>query len=754
MADLTLFSKLALPLEHGTIRILGTCLLVYDEEYFTDEALSNDLREQLENDPTLSRIYVVAPRVSATEVVAQVRDGSSRLRPSQHENEEDPLLRIVILNSTGSEAATQLVEFVFAKKPETGNVQDQQNPLNSELVRGWLFDLFIRREAMVLAPSGVHFGKTSGKHSDRFLRTANVLTSSATCRLLAFFCLPWLPKRRFRQIYVDTSPLLSVGLALVEVSRIHGIPIESGKIRSFGSYGGMRGEFEFRQSDLLLVSASTSGGLVKQLIERGGDELATITLFYLQAKGWQRTSGVVLADLTYKKNALFGLPEVSSYEHGTCPLCDRGLLLAEFEGDQFLLQRRKTRRLKVTLASQSSSAREFFELATRNRAISVSLVGTGRSRYSDINFDVAKLVLCSAQLRGDVAFKLRRAVPAPLDLVVSNDCDVVQLSEWSSLDNRPAISVGTNFVSSATLAGVLPIHQAGVLVYFASLNGDLVARSINRSLRSIAPKGSISYLATLLISDSPEARRDLLSFLKYGDRGPNTFMFESVHDLLLTQRQERLPWDLERDHLARLDAVSGLPPELKSRLKFLRDNERATDNIFGPGQNGELKIDNDFVYLKTDVSRDQISQADIYAVVSNLLAACRNDNRDVASPVVRGQESLIWEQSVYGQVLLCPRNFKDFNDGVLHAAFIRSAKSSELRYDTDETLSEEMLEIALAEINGWKYGAGQALVEFAIAIATKRLSLKAKHMDELLKSIRSSPSVPGWISHLLLPENM
>lgn len=750
MADLVLFSKIAIQAADGAERILNTCLLVYDEENFTDEALSNDLREQLEIDPTLSRMYVVAPRVRGKEVIAQIREGSSQLRPSQHENEEDPLLRIVALNSTGIENPLELVEAFFSRKAQVTDLQYQEKPLNLDLVHGWLFNLFIQREAMVLAPSGVHFGKTSGKHSDRFLRTANVLTSSSACRLLAFFCLPKLPRRRFRQIFVDTSPILSVGLALVEVSRVHGLPIESGKIRSFGSYSGMRGDFDFRQSDLLLVSASTSGGLVKQLIDRGGDKQAIITLFYLQAKGWGRTLGSVLADLTHQKDALFGFPEVASYEHGNCPLCDQGLLLAEFEGDQFLLQRRKTRRLKVTLASQSPSARKFFELAARHRAISVSLVGTGRSRYSDVNFDVNLLVAHSTELQSELAFKLRRIVPSPLDLIVSNDCETEQLSMWSTVSNRPAFPVETAFVNSSDLSAVQPLIEGGVLVYFSELNGELEARAVNRSLRSIAPRGSIGYLATLLISDSPEARRDLMSFMKYGERGPNTFVFESVHDLLLTQRQERLPWDLERDHLARLEGKSELPNELKERLNFLRANDRAVDSIFGSGQNGHLRIDNDFIYLTTKLDKALISQADIYAIVSNLLAACRNENRDVGAPTARGKESHVWEQSVYGQVLLCPRNFKDFNDGVLHAAFLRAARSSELRYDTDETLSEEMLEIVLSEINGWRHGAGQALAEFVMAIATKRLSLKTKHAQELFRAIKSTPNVPSWISHLLL----
>lgn len=750
MSDLALFSKLAVSNQNGVERILNTCLLVYDEEHFTDEALSNDLREQLETDPTLSRIYVIAPRVQADEILQQIINGSALLRPSLHESDEDPLLRIVVLNKLENDATRQLTEYFFTQTENSCEIKPQQKNLAEELSRGWLFDLFQQSKAMVLAPSGVHFGKTSGKHSDRFLRAANVLLNSAACRLIAFFSLPLLPNRRLRQIYVDTSPLLSVGLAIVEIGRLHGISIDSGKVRSFGSYAGVSGDYDFRQSDLVLVSASTSGGLVKQLIDRGADTSAIITLFYLQAKGWPKTAGSILVDLTYKKTALCGFPEVKSYLHDKCPYCDQGLLLAEFEGDQFLLQKRKTRRLKIIKKSQSESAKYFFEMATRNQAISVSIVGTGRSRYSDINIDVNKLIIKNETLRNDLAFKLRRTVPTPLDIVITDDCSISELSTWSSKGSRISIQVDTNLIRSTTLDTVTPIQDGGVLVYFSSLNGDLSARSINRSLRSIAPRGSVGYLATLLISESPEARRDLLSFLKYGDRGPNTFVFDSVHDLLLSQRQERLPWDLERDHLSRLSQNLDLPIELKNRLSFLSTNTIAINGVFLIGQKGELDIDHDFVYLDTENDKNQISQADIYAIVSNLLTACRNDNREILAPVARGHEALIWEQSVYGQILLCPRNFKDFNDGVLHAAFLRAAKGSELRYDTDEKLSEELLEIVLAELAAWKYNNGQALAEFVLALATRRLSLKDKHLYELVNKIKQNSDIPEWIKFLLV----
>lgn len=749
MADLVLFTKVRELTTHLEEKILTACLLVYDQSHFSDERLSNDLREQLEVNPTLSRIYVVAPLIKHTELIERIQNGSAKLRVSDWSTDEGAFLRVISAERPIESAPIQLFEHFFEKNASSDQEVIRKTNLSSESCQGWLFDLFVKSKAMVLAPTGVHFGKTSGKHSDRFLRAANVLSNSACCRLIAFFCLPLIPAKKFRQLYVDTLPLIAVGFALAEVGRLHGLVIESGMIISFGSYSGASGNYEFRHSDLLLVSASTSGSLVNGLIEQGADKESVITLFYLHAKSFARTACKVLCDLTHDANRQFGYAETLSYKHSECPHCKQGLLLAEFEGDQFLLQRRKTQRLKITKASQAKSAREFFELACRNETISVLLVGPGRSKYSDIHIDANKLLETSDELRSKVTFSLRRSVPTPVDFVVSDDISIADLSTRTAQNGKLTIRETTPLLPSSALSTEPPVLEGGALVYFGALHNDLSARTINRALRIVLPRGSISYFVVVLIAESPEARRDLITFLKYGDRGPNTFVFESVYDVQLSQRQDRLSWDLERDFLARIVNDCSDSQELKQRLTYLRQNSRANNSIFLQGQNGELRINNDFVYLDTkERNRDLISQADVYAIVCNLLTACRNDNRDIAMPAPRGSEAIVWQNSVYGQILLCPRNFKDFNDGVLHAALLRGATPSELSYYTDEALSEEVLEVMVDEVKNWEKNSGQALAEFCLAVSTGRLRLKADHLEEFLVTLRDATYVPEWVKCL------
>jgi hypothetical protein len=746
MADLVLFTRISVPGigEENPGQVVSTCLFVYDEENFSDAALSNDIREQLELNPAIGRIYVLAPRVSSDEMLDQIRSGTSLIRTTQHEKPGEPILRIITA-SRESDKPLLLNEHHFLRD-EKGNLQGVRRDLGANLVQGWLFDLFLAHRGMVLAPPGVHFGKTSGKHSDRFLRTANVLLSSAICRTIAFFCLSHIPPRAFRQIYVDTAPLMSVGLALVELCRFFGLTVEGGRIRSFSSYSGLTPGLELRDSDLVLVSASTSGGLVDRLLEHGANQDSVLTLFYLQATNFGRTQGKIVCDLTHEQGSHYGFAKVISYEHRKCPLCAKGVLLAEFEGDQFLLERRKTRRLKPTVKSQHSSARELLELCARQGIISVALNSSGRSKYPEIHFDLVKLAGRTSEARDAIAFQLRRSTPIPLDFIVSDDSTPAGIATLTAVGTRAGVSPRVLHYTSNNLSGATPIPNAGVLVYFSVLDSDLAARSINRTLRSVAPQGTISYVAALLVSESPEARRDLLTFLRYGERGPRTFDFNPVFEIQLSQRNERSPWELEHELLARL-TPEGLPVELERRLQFLKNTAKSSADLFLPAQTGALKIGNNFVYLDTTLD-GEISQADVYAVVANLLAARRNDDRELEKPLPRGDDSQLWEASVYGQTLLCPRNFKDYNDGVLHSAFIRAARTSELRYDTDPLISAEITEIILGEIEAWQHQGGQALGEILIAIATRRLSLVSKDLESVMQAIGVSSHLPDWIKFL------
>jgi hypothetical protein len=282
---------------------------------------------------------------------------------------------------------------------------------------------------------------------------------------------------------------------------------------------------------------------------------------------------------------------------------------------------------------------------------------------------------------------------------------------------------GANIVEWADVASHAVLGDGqGVLVVFGCLSSHTVARQINASLRSKVNNGNVAYVSALTLADTPEQYLDLKMFLGYGERGRETFTFRDSRRLALPCRGvDNNPWTEELDLLNEL--ASRDIAELDVRRSILSTQSTARDGIFWPGLTSPLTIQRDFVYLDTDSAQGAISQADVFAVVSNLFAAARAGSNDLTKKP-SGTNAVALTQSVYGHILLTPESFMTFNDGVLKASLLRAARKSDLMYEVDSGHSTRMSEIVLAELAGWPVGTGDALPEMLLALAINRLRLR------------------------------
>jgi len=190
-----------------------------------------------------------------------------------------------------------------------------------------------------------------------------------------------------------------------------------------------------------------------------------------------------------------------------------------------------------------------------------------------------------------------------------------------------------------------------------------------------------------------------------------------------------------------------LPAELQVRRALLQDTASASNSLFLPGATGELAIAPDFVFLDTKLDIARISQADVYAVVSNLLATVRCDDKGLTEQLRRDSPPMTWVQSVYGQVLLCPSNFRDFNDAVLRASLVRAANISELNFSVDEQCSSEMLDLLVAEVAAWQHLRGDSLPELLMSLACGRMRLMPRHIERLRDELVAAP-IPEYLKLL------
>jgi hypothetical protein len=240
-------------------------------------------------------------------------------------------------------------------------------------------------------------------------------------------------------------------------------------------------------------------------------------------------------------------------------------------------------------------------------------------------------------------------------------------------------------------------------------------------------------------------------FLTYGEHGKDTFTFKSAETLLLPWRAAsiRSPWDSERALLQQIKSNSSLVPELAQRLDLLESAGEIDDVLFLNGKDSKaLAIAPDFVYLNTTPEFGSISQADVFLVVSNLLAVARSNGLKNGLP----QAYHLWAQSVYGQVLVdlptvCPRNFRDYNDAILRASFLRAASNQELNYSVDEECSGEVLDVLCAEVDAWPNDRGNSLPELLMALATRRLRLTEADEEKFISLLMNS-RLPAHLEQL------
>ncbi|MDR5776854.1 MULTISPECIES: hypothetical protein [unclassified Caballeronia] len=706
-------------------------LLVYDEYDFTESTLSEDVRNIFDRHPATADIYVLAPFVATDDIVRLIANGVAVARARRYFEGIGGRIRLLSIRKEPS-GTLQVLSTPFEYSDEAATPGEPE-VLNSKLSRGWLFDLFHRGGGLVEAPPGVHFGKLSGRHSNKFLRASAPLLTSEACAVVAFFALANTSGKAPSRILVDTAPIIAVAFAMARMAATHGLWEKQPPVKSFSSYGGVENLPRTRPTDLFLVSASTSGGLAQRLIGIKANEKRIVTLFYLES-GAKEYKGIVVCNLTYKNDGLYGYASISNHEATDCPYCRAGYFLAQLEGDQFLLEKRAVKRLAVRSSSQPADARKTIERLARTGCLDVTRFRPSVwSAGTEINGE--RLLDTDQLLRADFVRMMRRFSPAPLHyvmLVGISDDAFAKLVEDAGLATVVAEATVTR-----SLEGLTSVVGGGALVVFGCLSNHAQAREINARMRTLVPGGAVAYLSAVTVAQNRQALDELEMFLSYGERGRDTFTMRSALNFMLpVLAPTDTAWEAEFSLLQRMSEEKALPAELDARLQELDTSATSKDGLFFSGERPALAIARDFVYLDTEDRRDSISQADIYAVVSNMLACVRADNQGLGAKKKSLLDSAPGTSNVYGHALVCPSNFENYNDAVLRAAFLRAASPSELLYSVDDECSTEVFNVIDAELAAWSEGGGGALPEFMLALATRRMRLTDRHLQELSARFR------------------
>jgi hypothetical protein len=451
---------------------------------------------------------------------------------------------------------------------------------------------------------------------------------------------------------------------------------------------------------------------------------------------------------------------VDTYQDShSCKWCIEGIPFAEFEGDQFLLQKRKTQFINIAFhpsdiskCSLQSDAKQLFEHSKSRGIFSIRLTAGDHDGYRDVRINRENLKLLFSEIQLQYKDRIQALkISSITDYAITDHFDVSDLNALLTFDDSNA-PVFKEISSVENLQKLPAIDGGSVFVPFEILVSMHEPRKISEILRSIVPNGTVNYFSVATVVESSEQFTQLSNALKTGARGPNTFNFEPGNVIFLRKRFEPLTtWQKEKDFLADLvesNESTDLPTAqaILNRLSYLRDTGTSTDKLFWPSQNElPLKLQKDFVYLTVNSNE---SQADVYTIVSNLLSTAIQNNRNPKEKLTTNSVRKVLRDSIYSEALIDPNNFLKFNDAILRASILRAASSFELNYSRDLHLSSTLTGLIMHEISEWNFSRGQCLMEFLIALAIKHLRLCSQHIDEITNEIDKSSILPPFVKQV------
>ena len=604
-----------------------------------------------------------------------------------------------------------------------------------------------------------HFVFPSGKHSDRFLRVANVLVLSSEIYFIASGLLKHLDPEFHKRIYCDTSSINSIAIALNDlVNRFSsGSPVKICPINSFKSYEGLYDKsLNLKSNSLILISASTSGGMVEYILEQHAElkKDNLVILFYLEnRKPSKVTVEQVLCNLTKTENNPKGIATFATPDAENCNLCKINSFPVEVSGDVFLLEQPKVNSVRINaddvdLSVSAAFVNQFMSIKRESSILKVNYKETGEdaSKKYDVYIDYSHIIDNLEQPRlkkykEKLNSYINQHVPSNLKYILClSDDSSHKLGEYILEKIRLNYVEGSvpNLFSQSQFSDISKNVEGSVLIVGSCISNGKNLLYLSRSLRNY--KLRIVYFIGINRSPNPDAYSFLKSNLKYGTYGSENSSFVEVEKIHCSNLSEENSWQTEVEFLKAYINTEDDP----AVLSFLKERKHHIETSYATGTKGmnsdiflpritgvrsseQLKIRRNSAFFNREDYADHVSQSDVYFTISYVLNKLRNSNTGHTL-----------KQSMFVRNIISPENLNRFNDGIIQTCILRNAKAGELNYSIDETLSVQVKDILITIFKYCYEEQGEAILEFLYAIAIEKMLLKKKHLSILMDELKDN----------------
>lgn len=688
---------------------------------FNFEAFCDEVVTQFKSSIFTRNIVFITPDYNKTGVTSQLLNDTAQSTLKERINSFQVLdFHTCFMKRNGE---FDISVFGEAKSPlSNANIE--------RLIEFGIYNIIISRNLIIEAHSNIHFIKPSGKHTNKFIDVKNILESSAEITFIASTLLKMLPTN-INKIYVDTSGIFPLAYELSNLIRTFENSTDLISIDSFGSYGGIE-EYEFTSDahTLVLISASTSNNLFEKLKKNSSLERASlVSVIMTQVNDGEQK---VLVEFEQYKDKFCKnyFQHFESYDENECPMClkEHSIPIA-LNKSRFIFEAPRTESYLPLAVDSDANLRKLINQYKDLDAFKCLYDGVDGTKTPTPEYfiDVSKVIV-QDKFKEKVKNNIHRFFPLNTDCIIHcKDEGAKELAELIK-SNVSELHLDVNVYDGEIPEAVTP--SKGIVVVAGSLESGKSLLNISRALRKYNEL-PITYIVGFAKYNSEPEFKKLQMDLKFSE-GPCGFhQFHVIEKMLLPINEHKEnSWEKELELLKLLKAKhssdENLLSELNARNKLLRsaasfDNQGLGDELFLKSpQNQPLVLGPTFAFWnKGDNDNYFEHQATVYFTISSVLQRLRTVAKN--NGVVPLGAGYIIRQ-------LDPLLFDRFNEGIIQASILRTAKSRELDYSAADdksrivgSLIERMLMFPEAEES-------KGLPEILLALCTNKLQVKKDHL--------------------------
>jgi len=600
----------------------------------------------------------------------------------------------------------------------------------SKLIEFGLYNIITSRHLIIEAHSNIHFIKPSGKHTSKFIDVKNLLESSVEITFMATCLLKLLPEK-INKIYVDTSGIYSLAYELGNIIRAFDRSSEIFSIDSFGSYGGID-EYDFSSdaNTLVLISASTSNNMFEKLKKNLSLEQASVVSVIMTQVSDNKQKVLIKFQKYKDKFCKDYFQHFESYNENECPMClEEHSIPIALNKSRFVFDAPRSETYLPLAVDSDKNLRtlihRYKDLDTF-RCLFDGIDGT-KKPTPEYFIDVSKII-GQEKFQELVKNNLHRYFPLNTDCMIH--CNDEGAKELAELIQKNVSELGLEINLYDSEINLKKEPKKGIVVIAGSLESGKALLNISRALRKFNEL-PITYIVGFAKYNSESELKKLQMDLKFSEGPCGHHQVHVIEKILLPiNEHKKHSWDKELEILnilaAKYEDNDKLKETIEKRNKQLRqassiENKGLGEDLFLPSPLGDsLMLGKTFAFWdKGDNDEEFYHQSTVYFTVSSVLQQLRTKaKKDGAIPLKTG----------YIIRQLDPLLFDRFNEGIIQASVLRTAKSRELDYSADDANSKVIGSLIERMLKFPETKEAEGLSEILLALCTKKLQIKKDYL--------------------------